>query len=140
MIDKPTKQIDLADADLLSELQQSTPEAVKGARAHTRLDIRSKVFVQPGNMSQRLSMKIQGVTGDVSAGGCQLLLPIPILVGDIYWISFDRQLLDIIPVYGRCMRCRVVREDAFEAGFAFFKTVDLSAASKSTKKQDDSLI
>lgn len=139
MFDKPGHHIDVPDADLLSELQQSTPEAVKGARAHTRLSIRTKVIVQPANMSQRLSMKVQGVSGDISGGGCQLLLPLPLNVADIYWLTFDRQTLDVPPVYARCMRCRVIREDAFEAGFAFFKPIDLSDATPSTT-QNDSLI
>lgn len=140
MFEKPDRNLDIADADLLGELQQSTPEAIKGARAHTRLTIRTKVIVQPANMSQRLSMKVQGVSGDISAGGCQLLLPLPIQVADIFWLTFDREVVDIPPVYGRCMRCRVIREDAFEAGFAFFKPVDLSFASKQNSEQDDSLI
>lgn len=117
--------VKIEDAELLVELEQSTPDAIKAARAHTRITVRAQVTVQPGNMSDRLSMKVRGVSGDVSAGGCQLLFPVPLRVGDIYWLTFDRQTLDIQPVYARCTRCRVVREDAFEAGMAFFSPIEL---------------
>ncbi|HBS29676.1 MAG TPA: hypothetical protein DEB06_09560 [Phycisphaerales bacterium] len=117
-----------ADAEslaLLKEMERSTPEALKQARAHARLDIRAKVFVQPGDMSRRRDMKLQGTLGNISQGGCQLLVPIPIHVGDIYFVSFDRAELDVPPAFARCMRCRVVREDAFEVGMAFFAPVEL---------------
>jgi len=127
MIDKtpPQHGLDVGDAELLSELQESTPDAVRQARAHTRITVRTKVLVQPGNMSQRLSLKLQGVSGDVSAGGCQLLMPLPLLVGDIYWLSFDRSVIDLAPLHARCLRCREVRSDAFEAGFVFFAPIDI---------------
>lgn len=140
MIDPPKAHLELADADLLAELEQSTPEAVKGARLHTRVTIRTRVYVQPGNMSERRALKVQGVTGDISAGGCQLLLPLPINVGDIYFITFDKEALGITPAYARCMRCRLVREDAFEAGFAFFTPIDLNLATKSEPSKSAPLV
>ncbi len=111
--------------ELLAELERSTPDAVKRARAHTRLDIRCKVFAQPGDMSRRLDMKLQGMTGDISRGGCQALFPLALHVGDIFFLSFDRSVLDVAPVLARCMRCRMIREDAFETGLAFFNSVEL---------------
>ena len=124
MIDSaPSARLEVQDAALLTELQRRTPDALRRERAHTRITVRAKVLVQPGNMSQRLDMKLQGVSGDVSAGGCQLLVPLPVGVGDIFWLAFDRTTLDIAPIYARCLRCREVRADAFEAGFAFFNKI-----------------
>ncbi|MEO0512303.1 MAG: PilZ domain-containing protein [Planctomycetota bacterium] len=140
MIDPPSPEIDLANAELLGELEQSTPESVRAARAYTRLEVRTRVVVQPANMSERRTLKVQGITGDISAGGCQLLVPIPLNVGDIYWLVFDRSVVDVSPVYGRCMRSRVIREDAFEAGFAFFSPIDLKVASKQSTGSDATLI
>lgn len=127
----------IPDADLLQELEQSTPDAIKAARAHTRITVRSHVIAQPGNMSERLSMKVKGVTGDISGGGCQLLFPIPLLVGDIYWIVFDRAVLDVQPLLARCTRCRIVRDDAFEAGMAFFSTIELPRLKTEAPKTAD---
>ncbi|MEO1128941.1 MAG: hypothetical protein AAFX05_04435, partial [Planctomycetota bacterium] len=46
-------------------------------------------------------------------------------IGDIYLVSLDRTKLDLTPIFVRCLRCRLVRDDAFEAGLKFFNTIDL---------------
>ncbi len=117
--------LDADSMEILRELEQSTPEAVKRLRAHARLTIRARVIVEPANMSERGSWRIQGVTGDLSAGGTQILVPRPLHVGDIYLLSFDRKAIDIAPAFARCLRSRLVREDAFEAGLKFFEPVSL---------------
>ncbi len=112
----------------LADFERNTADSVKRARSSTRLRVKSKVIAQSGNSGDRLKFKIQGVTGDVSAGGCQILFPIPLRVGDIYWLTFDKTELDIDSVFARCLRCRLIREDAYEAGFKFFEPIDLSNA------------
>jgi len=49
-------------------------------------------------------------------------------VGDIYWLTFDKTELKLDNLFARCLRCRLIREDAYEAGFKFFDLVDLSNA------------
>ena len=110
---------------LVDELAQSTPEAIKKMRSSTRLSIRAKVVVEPGSMSQRGGVKFNGVTGDVSTGGTQILVPRPLLIGDIYLLTFDRQTLDIAPAFALCLRGRQVRPDAFEAGLRFLEPITL---------------
>lgn len=122
------EQLTPDQVELLREMEQSKPDSVKKLRAHTRVSIQSRIIAQPGNYSDRLKLKLQGMTGDISPGGCQTLFSMPISVGDIYLISFTREEIDLSPVYARCMRCRIVREGAFEAGFMFFSPVDLSSA------------
>ncbi len=111
--------------DLLLELEQNTPDAVQQQRSHTRITVRCRITCQPGNASERRALKVQGVSGDVSSGGCLILLPTPLQVGDIYWLTFDRKVIDLPPAFARCLRCRLVREDAFEAGFTFLTPVTL---------------
>ncbi|MCA9290358.1 MAG: PilZ domain-containing protein [Phycisphaerales bacterium] len=125
MFDDPRHSIDAGSLDLLLELEQNTPDAVRRQRSHARFTVRSRIICQPGNASDRLTMKIQGVSGDLSAGGCQILFPVPLRVGDVYWLTFDREVIDLAPAFARCLRCRLVREDAFEAGFAFFTPLAL---------------
>ena len=48
----------------------------------------------------------------------------------MYRLSFDRTVLDVESLFVRCLRCRLVRENAFEAGFSFFQPVDLSKLEK----------
>lgn len=110
---------------LLQELGRNTTDEIRRQRAHFRITVKTGVVLTPGNASEKLSMKVKGVTGDVSEGGCSGLFPVPPRVGDIYRLQFDREKLDLPLTFARCVRCRLVREDAFEAGFAFFKSICL---------------
>ncbi len=120
--------------ELLQGLEQNVPSEIKRARTSTRVRIKSKVIAQPGNSGDRLRFKVQGVTGDVSGGGCQVLFPIPMQVGDIYWLTFDQADLNIGSLFARCLRCRLIREDAYEAGFKFFETIELSDVTQSSAR------
>ena len=110
---------------MLQELEQNTKDEIRRQRAHFRLEVKAGVILQAGNASELLSFKVKGVTGDISEGGCSALFPIPARVGDIYRLQFDQQAIDLPLTFARCVRCRLVREDAYEAGFAFFKTITL---------------
>ena len=113
----------------LRELERNTPEEIRRQRAHFRLAIKAGVVIQAGNSSASSLPRLKGVTGDVSEGGCSVLAPLPLSVGDIYRLSFDRQTLDLPLTFARCVRCRLLREDAFEVGFAFFSPIALPESS-----------
>ncbi len=110
---------------LLQELERNTSEEIRRQRAHFRLSVKAGVVLQSGNASELLTYKLKGVTGDVSEGGCSALFPLPTHVGDIFRLQLDRQVLDLPLIFARCVRCRLVREDAYEAGFAFFAPIIL---------------
>lgn len=116
--------------EAIAEIEKNTPQQVKQQRSHARIAVRAKVLAQPASTSSRNRFQTQGVLGDVSRGGCLILFADPLRVGDIYRLSFDRGTLDLEPQFARCLRCRLVREDAFEAGFSFFHSIDLSALEK----------
>ncbi|MEK6797389.1 MAG: PilZ domain-containing protein [Planctomycetota bacterium] len=129
MFDELSEKQPLLDGDeafaVLRDLERNTPSEIRRQRAHFRLAVRAGVVVQPGNASEMMKLRVQGVTGDVSEGGCSILSPIPLRVGDVYRLQFDRQLLNLPLTFARCVRCRLVREDAFEAGLAFFVSITL---------------
>lgn len=114
--------------EILKELEQSTPDSLATQRAHRRVSMRLNVVVVSGNQSERHDFRLQGVSGDVSDGGCQLLLPEPLRVGDIYLIHFPRETLDISPPLAKCLRVRLVRDDAYEANLKFLGHVDVASA------------
>jgi hypothetical protein len=125
-LDQPKQATTQEEAhQILQELERSTSEEIRRKRSHFRLAIKSAVVLQSGNASELLSFKLKGATINVSEGGCSVLLPLPTHVGDIYRLQFDRGSLDLPLTFARCVRCRLVREDAYEAGFAFFKTITL---------------
>lgn len=111
--------------EMLGELERNTSDAIRRQRQHFRLDIKARVVVQPGNASDLLKFKMQGTTGDLSHGGCRALFPMPVRVGDIYRLSFDESALSIPLTFARCVRCLLLQEDAYEAGFSFFVPITL---------------
>jgi hypothetical protein len=126
--DPMTGPLDADEAfDLLRDLSANTSEKVVRQRADFRLAVKAGVILQPGNASDLLKLKLKGVTGDISAGGCNAVFPLPTNVGDVYRLRFDHETLDLPLVFARCVRCRLVREDAYEVGFSFFTKISLPA-------------
>jgi len=116
------------DPELLQSLERQKGEEVSRGRMHGRVETRLRVAVRPGNSSEGLRFKLQGITADLSRGGCRLILPLPVGVGDVFRIDFESSENRIPMAFARCLRCRLVREDAFEAGFSFFAPIDLPAS------------
>jgi hypothetical protein len=114
--------------EALGELAENTSDAIVRQRASQRLEIRTKVVIAPGNSGERHRFAVEGLTGDLSTGGCKVLVGRPMAVGDIYWLVFSDDHLAIGSLLARCLRCALVREDTFEAGFRFFHEVDLASA------------
>ncbi len=119
--------------EMLQELEKQTLDQIRNQRVHQRVAVKTKVILQPGNSSQLLNLKLQGVTGDISEGGCGAMFPVPVTVGDIYRLHFLDKELDLPMVFARCLRCRLIREDSFEVGFSFFSPVRLSSKSMSDR-------
>lgn len=121
---------DLSDAlDSLRELEQNVSESLIRRRASERVQITTPITVRPGNASERHLLSIEGMTGDLSNGGCLVLLPQPILPGDVYWLDFVRGDLKALgAAFARCIRCRFISEGKFEVGFRFFNNIDLTCA------------
>ena len=122
---------DEVDLNLLKDLERQSIEEIRKLRAHERIDTKVRLVIQHGDSSRLADLRIQAHTSDVSAGGCAAIATSPVGVGDIYRLSFDRSQLDIPMVFARCVRCRLLREDAFEAAFAFFSPVSLNDAKPS---------
>lgn len=109
--------------ELLGELERNTSDEIRAQRQHFRVAIKAPVILRPGGLSDFGKFRLQGVTGDVSQGGCLCLFPLPIAVGDVFRLEFDQAVIGIPMTFARCVRCILLREDAFEAGFAFFAPI-----------------
>ena len=125
------------DEDLLNELRQQKLEEIRKVRAHERLEVRMPVRVLPGNLSALPGADaIVGETRDLSSGGCMGYFPQAFAVGDVYRLTFDTEDFDLPLVFGRCLRCRLVREDLIEVAFSFFTPVRLDAGERATGGDD----
>lgn len=119
---------------LLNLQRQDAESRQSRSRSNQRFGVSCKVSVEPGNSSDRTGKPIAAVCNDLSVGGCCVLAPRPHHVGDIYWLKFDTTL-HLPAVFARCVRCRLLREDAFESGFQFFNEIVLK--SPETPEEED---
>lgn len=109
--------------ELFQELEKNTPEEILRQRGHFRVTIKVGVMLHSATTSELLAFEVKGVTGDVSESGCGLVFPVTIRAGDVYRLEFERAKLNLPVTFARCIRCRFVREEVFEAGFRFFTPV-----------------
>lgn len=131
--DNLRKQANL-ESDLLQELARQSSDEIRKLRTHERLETKVNVLLSPANSSAMGEGRIQGETRDISKGGCMALFVSPVAVGDIFTLQFDKSSVDLPLVFARCLRCRLVREDAFEAGFSFFTPISLSKGAEKPSK------
>ena len=135
-LDMVGETIEAADAiAALAQLEQNKESSASYRRMHERITTRVEVTIQPASSSERRRLKIHGVTADISRGGCRALFSAPVGVGDVFWIVFDKEAINIDPLFARCVRCALVREDTFDAGFSFFTEVDFDAVA-ATEEND----
>lgn len=92
----------------------------------TRVRTSFGVRIEAGNSSDRDQAAIEGRCRDVSTTGCGVVSNHAPRVGDVYLLEFDKTNQVVAPsVYGRCVRCHMLSENAFESGFAFFADQDI---------------
>lgn len=129
-MDENGSQLNVDQAfDVLQDLERNTPDEIRRQRVHSRIAVKAAVTLQSGNASELLDYKVQGVTGDISQSGMGALFPIPSRVGDVYRLQVDQKQVDLPLTFARCVRCRLVREGAYESGFQFFAPVSLPTES-----------
>lgn len=115
--------------ELMRDIESQTPDEIRRRRLSHRVAVKARVLLQPGNASELASLKIEGVVGDISSYGCRLMTAAPLRVGDIYRLRFQGQLEELPMTFMRCVRCHLVRDDAFESGFQSFHPIVLPETS-----------
>lgn len=113
--------------EALAELERGTDRTLIAQRSSQRLEIRTGIKVQPADASHRHRVNMEGLTADISNGGCMVLVPRAVLPGDMFWVTFEPTHVRIGSLFARCLRCRLVQEDLYEVGFRFLQDIDLSS-------------
>lgn len=132
-----TDAIDTLEA--VSSIQSNNADAIAAHRKHRRIDIRTKVVVQPGNCVDRGDQQWLGECHDISQGGCRLLTREPLQIGSVYWIQFEPTKFKIDPVFARCVRGNLLRENAFEFGMSYLTPIELPDT-ETGHRENESLI
>ncbi len=111
--------------EAVKSLQSASDESVAAQRRHRRFEIRTKVIVHPSDTIDRGDRQWLGECHDISNGGCCLLTQSPLQLGSVYWIQFQPTDVKLDPVFARCVRGRLMRENAFEFGMCFLTPIEL---------------
>jgi len=134
MIGEALKSSNSDSLEALLELQRHDASRGQQDRAQ-RFGVECSIHFELGNSSQRDGKGCEAVCSDLSVSGCKLIAPAPLLVGDIYRLSFEKAL-NMPSTFARCVRCRLLREDAFEAGLQFFNEISLPQDEQTTSETD----
>ncbi len=111
---------------VLEELELNQPKSVMEVRCVDEVEVKAKVWVEPGNASDRDGFKPEGMSSRIGQLSLTTLFQVPLRVGDVYRVSFDRDSLDLDPAYAVCRRCRFVNDDTFESMLMFFAPVRIN--------------
>lgn len=128
MIGEALKSSNSESLETLLELQRRDASQGPQNRAQ-RIGVECKIAIESGNSSQRDGTRREAICNDLSVSGCRLITPEPLRVGDIYRLSFEKSL-NLPSAFARCVRCRLLREDAFETGLQFFNEISIPGADK----------
>ena len=124
------ERLELSDAETatleaVNTLQSNNAQAIEMQRKHHRFEIRTRVIVHPSDSIDRGSSNWLGECHDISKGGCRLLTEKPLQLGSVYWIEFEPTRVKLDPVFARCVRGNLLRENAFEFGMSFLTPIEL---------------
>ena len=111
--------------ELLEELELNRPENVQGARENAALKIRCKVAVEPANVCDRANARIEAAGRDLQRQGVTCVCDVPLMVGSLFRVTFERAVVDLPPVLATCDRCTMLNDSAFESHFRFEHPIQL---------------
>lgn len=128
MFGENLRHADANPLESLIELQRLDAASEGRDRSSERVGIQCRVELRPGNSRDRSNAQVvNAACSDLSSSGCRLIAPLPPAVGDVYLLSFEESVA-LPNVFARCVRCRLLKEDAYEAGFQFFTELTLPGA------------
>lgn len=118
----PERTPSLPTDDLLDDLLQAAgvESAESDERQRSRSVDKSAVTIDSASPAHRGLNPIAGHLRDAGRGGVGTLSTRPPAVGDVYLLTIPDSPFNTEQIFARCMHCRLIREDAFESGFAFF--------------------
>ena len=92
-------------------------------RKHRRLELTAPLRVYPGKIAN--GTEIVGICQDISRSGLGAILNKAAPVGESMWLIINDDKFSDGPVHAQCVRCRMLPQSLFEAGFLFFSHLDL---------------
>jgi PilZ domain len=127
---------------LRTRVQTVAGASTTNTRAASRtFPLNVQLIIRPSNSSQRKESSIRGYCKNLSQSGCGVITDCPPRVGDLYRFELPSDATH--PIHGahaRCVRCHLLDEEAFEAGFSFLSPVDLNVTETQVDNLTDPLV
>lgn len=117
--------------ELLDDIEMRCSADLTAARDMATVRRKVAVEVRPGNSSQRTTDVVTGDTTELRSRSITALTSTPVMVGDVFHLTFDRTALDVTPALSVCDRCTMLGDSSFEVRFKFFSEIALPAKSSS---------
>ncbi|MCA8949638.1 MAG: hypothetical protein KDE27_09060 [Planctomycetes bacterium] len=111
--------------DLLDDLEIRCAADVTAARDMATVRRRVRVEVRPGNASERVGPPNSGDTTELRSQVVTAVTPLPVMVGDVCHVTFDRDQLDLAPELAICDRCTMLGDSQFEVRLKFVREIAL---------------
>ncbi len=113
--------------ELLDDLEIRCATGVGAARHVSSSRRRMAIAIRPGNVHERGSANpaIAGESTEFRRQGLTLRTARPLMVGDIFHLTFDAPDYDVAPVLAMCERCSMLGTDSFEVRFLLVREPDL---------------
>ncbi|MEM7782975.1 MAG: PilZ domain-containing protein [Planctomycetota bacterium] len=103
---------------------QGAAQSTASRRSKNRVAINSQAVIFPANAIDRDGTEIKGLCRDVSTSGCRVIMKKPLMVGSVYFMELIDSQTAIDPMFVRCIRCHLLREDTFECGLSFLSPLN----------------
>lgn len=123
MIGNSISAIDTEDLGLLDSQISAIRQDSEHFRKHRRIELNCGIKVFPGKLAPET--QIRGICRDISRSGLGAIVDRAPPVGESMWLILDNSEFSDGPIHAQCVRCRLLPESKFEAGFLFLSHIDL---------------
>ena len=118
---------DSSQQDLLDELELRCDTNVASIREASSTRTKARVEIRPGNACDRDNVLSVMTSSEISATTMTGIAERPIMVGSVFHVQFDRQVLDVAPDLAICDRCTMHSDTSFELRMRFTQAVELAS-------------
>lgn len=116
---------DLRDAAIVEELELSCRNDAPATRPAPAWRARVGVTVRPANVVDREAVSASAHTIELRRQGTVCIASRPVMVGNIFHLTFDRTGVHLAPALALCERCTLLSDSSFELRFKFVQDIDL---------------
>ena len=112
--------------ELLDELELRCQTNVAAVRESTSQHARVRIDVRAGNACERHGLLTELRTSQMNSSAVVGIAAMPLMVGSVFHLTFERGQLDLPATLAVCDRCVMLGDDSFELRLRFATPIDLA--------------